>query len=134
RLLLEGAFSGLNALYSREKPGNNRDIPFIQEQTGPISFGSHEWRPTASFTPRVRANMSYVSGAHNTKVGIDHYMNHAIRTWETNNLNLRYRYLNHVPNQITMYAGGHSEDATVRGGALYAQDQWTVNRFTFQGG
>ena len=104
RVLLEAAFSGLGALYSRDKPGNNRDIPLIQEQTGPITFGSHEWRPTVSWTPRVRAHLAYVTGSHNVKVGFDHYMNHAIRTWETNDLNLRYRVLNRVPNQITMYA------------------------------
>jgi carboxypeptidase family protein len=134
RVLFETAFSGLTSLYSREKPGNNKSIPFIQEQTGPITFGSHEWRPTVSFTPRVRAHMAYVTGSHNVKAGFDHYMNHAIRTWQTNDLNLRYRVLNGAPNQITMYASGHSEDATVRGGAFYAQDQWTVQRFTIQGG
>jgi hypothetical protein len=134
RLLVEGAFSGLGALYSREKPGNNKDIPLIVEQTGPITFGSHEWRPTVSWTPRVRAHVSYVTGSHNTKIGFDHYMNHAVRTWESNNLNLRYRVQNRIPNQITMYASGHSEDATVRGGAFYGQDEWTVKRFTLQGG
>ena len=39
----------------------------------------------------------------------------SIRTWYTNNQNLRYRVRDGVPNQITMYANGHSEDATVRG-------------------
>jgi len=134
RVLVEAAFSGLGALYSREKPGNNKDVPFIMEQTGPITFGSHEWRPTVSWTPRARAHLAYVTGSHGVKVGFDHYMNHAIRTWETNNLNLRYRVQNRIPNQITMFAGGHSEDATVRGGAFYGQDEWTVDRFTFQGG
>ena len=38
RLLVEAAFSGLGALYSREKPGNNKDVPNITEQTGPITF------------------------------------------------------------------------------------------------
>jgi Carboxypeptidase regulatory-like domain len=134
RLLAEAAFSGLGALYSREKPGNNKDVPLIMEQTGPITFGSHEWRPTVSWTPRARAHLAYVTGSHSVKVGFDHYMNHAVRTWETNNLNLRYRVQNRIPNQITMFAGGHSEDATVRGGAFYGQDEWTRDRFTFQGG
>jgi carboxypeptidase family protein len=134
RVLVEAAFSGLGALYSREKPGNNKDVPFIMEQTGPITFGSHEWRPTVSWTPRARAHLAYVTGSHGVKVGFDHYMNHAVRTWETNNLNLRYRVQDRIPNQITMYASGHSEDATVRGGAFYGQDEWTVDRFTFQGG
>jgi hypothetical protein len=134
RMMVEGAFSGLGALYSRDKPGNNRDIPLIQEQTGPITFGSHEWRPTVSWTPRARAHLAYVTGSHNVKVGFDHYMNHAVRTWETNNLNLRYRVQNRIPNQITMFAAGHSEDATVRGGAFYGQDEWTMGRFTLQGG
>jgi len=82
----------------------------------------------------VRAHVAYVTGSHNMKVGFDHYMNHAIRTSQTNDLNLRYRVQNGIPNQITMFAGGHTEDATVRGGAVYGQDQWTVKRFTLQGG
>ena len=135
RVLLEAAFSGLNALYSREKPGNNKNIPFIQEQTGPITFGSHEWRPTVSFTPRARAHVAYVTGSHNVKVGLrplheprdPHVADQRPRTCGTGSAT-------GVPNQITMYASGHSEDATVRGGAFYAQDQWTVQRFTIQGG
>ena len=70
RVLVEAAFSGLTSLYSREKPGNNKNIPLIVEQTGPITFGSHEWRPTVSFTPRARAHVAYVTGSHNVKVGL----------------------------------------------------------------
>ncbi len=113
RLLVEAAFSGLGAFYYRERPGNNRDIPLIVEQTGPITFGSQEWRPTSSWTPRERGHLAYVTGSHNAKVGFDYYLNRAVRTSETNNLNLRYRVRDRIPNQITMFAGGHSEKATV---------------------
>ena len=36
--------------------GNNKDVPNITEQTGPITFGSHEWRPTVLDAACARAH------------------------------------------------------------------------------
>ena len=68
------------------------------------------------------------------KVGFDQMHNISDRIWWTNNQGLLYRFNNGVPNQLTMILNGFSQEAEVRGGAVYAQDQWTTGRFTAQGG
>ena len=91
------------------------------------------WRPAVSFTPRIRASMSYVSGAHNIKVGFDQMDNYSDRIYLTNNQGLFYRFNNGMPNQLTMVLNNFRQQEHVRGGAAYAQDQWTLGRLTRAG-
>ena len=84
------------------------------------------WRPAVSFTPRMRGSMAYVSGAHNVKVGFDQMDNYSDRIYLTNNQGLFYRFNNGVPNQLTMILNNFRQQEHVRGGAAYAQDQWTL--------
>ena len=134
RFLAEAAFSGMGFSYGREREGNDRNLIQVMDQVGPITYRSMTWRPAVSFTPRYRAALSYTSGAHNMKVGFDQMLNTSDRIWWTNNQGLLYRFNNGVPNQLTMILNGFNQQATVRGGAMYAQDQWTAGRFTVQGG
>jgi hypothetical protein len=134
RILVEAGFSGMGFSYGREREGNNRNLIQVQDQTGPITYRSMNWRPAVSFTPRYRAWLSYVSGAHNMKVGFDQMHNISDRVWHTNFHGLAYRFDDGVPNRITMILNDFRQEAEVRGGAAYAQDQWTLGRFTAQGG
>ena len=134
RLLLEAAFTGMGFSYGREKRGNNRDLIQVTDQVGPITYRSMTWRPAVSFTPRVRASASYVSGAHNAKVGFDTMKNISDRIYYNNSQGLFYRFNNGVPNQLTMILDGFRQQGEVHSGAAYAQDQWTIGRFTAQGG
>jgi len=120
--------------YGREKQGNNRDLIQVNDQVGPITFRSMNWRPAVSFTPRMRGSMAYVSGSHNVKVGFDQMDNYSDRIYLTNNPGLFYRFNNGVPNQLTMVLNNFRQQEHVRGGAVYAQDQWTLGRLTAQGG
>ena len=92
------------------------------------------WRPAVSLTPRYRASLSYVSGAHNVKVGFDQMDNISDRICHTNHQGLAYRFSDGVPNQLTMVLNDFRQKEQVRGGALYGQDQWTLGRLTAQGG
>jgi Carboxypeptidase regulatory-like domain len=134
RVLLEAAFSGMGFSYGREKEGNNRDLIQVMDQTGPITYRSMNWRPAVSWTPRVRASMSYVSGQHNVKVGFDQMDNFSDRIYLTNNQGLFYRFNNGAPNRLTMIINNFRQQEHVRGGAVYGQDQWTIGRLTAQGG
>ena len=134
KVLVEAAFSGMGFSYGREKEGNNRDLIQVRDQVGPITYRSMTWRPAVSFTPRYRAWMSYVTGAHNMKVGFDQMHNISDRIWWNNTKGLLYQFNNGVPNQLTMILNGFRQEAEVRGGAVYGQDQWTLGRFTLQGG
>ena len=134
RVLLEAGFSGMGFSYGRERQGNNRDLVQVMDQTGPITYRSMNWRPAVSFTPRVRGSLSYVSGEHNMKVGFDQMDNYSDRIYLTNNPGLLYRFNAGVPNRVTMILNNFRQQEHVRGGAAYAQDQWTLRRLTVQGG
>jgi hypothetical protein len=137
RLLLEAGFSGMGFSYGREREGNNRNLVQIVEQAGPagqLTYRSMNWRPAVSFTPRYRAAVSYVSGAHNVKVGFDQMDNYSDRIYKTNLQGLAYRFNNGVPNRLTMILNDFAQKNHVAGGAAYAQDQWTLDQITVQGG
>ena len=76
-----------------------------------------------------RFSVSYVSGSHSFKVGLQ-----IMEGWEkTNgriNKDLSYLFLNQVPSNLTQYATPLTSDSRVRSTALYAQDQWTIDRLT----
>ena len=134
RILLDAAFSGMGFSYGRERVDNNRDLIRVVDQVGPMTYRSGDWRPAVSFTPRYRASMSYVQGAHNVKVGFDQMHNISNRVWHTNHQGLAYRFSGGVPNQLTQILNNLRQEAEVRGGAAYGQDQWTLGRLTAQGG
>jgi len=137
RVLLEAGFSGMGFSYGREREGNNRNLVQVVEQAGPagqLTYRSMNWRPAVSFTPRYRAAVSYVSGAHNVKVGFDQMDNYSDRIYQTNHQGLAYRFNNGVPNRLTMILNDFEQKNHVAGGAAYAQDQWTLGRVTVQGG
>jgi len=134
RILLEAAFSGMGFSYGREKATNNRDLIQVNDQVGPITYRSMNWRPAVSFTPRMRASMAYVSGSHNVKVGFDQMDNYSDRIYLQNNQGLFYRFNNGTPNQLTMVLNNFRQQEHVRGGAVYGQDQWTLGRLTVQAG
>ncbi len=75
----------------------------------------------------------HVTGTHNTKVGYDAY--HAIsdRTYERGD-GLTYRFNLGVPNQLTMILDGFRAQAAVQNTAIFAQDRWTLGRFSLSGG
>src|SRR2546428_3651112 len=108
--------------YGREKEGNNRNLIRVVDQVGPITYRSMDWRPAVSFTPRYRASLAYVSGAHNAKFGFDQMANISDRIWHTNWQGLAYRFSAGAPNQVTMILNQFKQKATVRGGAAAAQE------------
>ena len=80
------------------------------------------------------ANLSYVTGAHNIKVGylgVFHYDNQQSNF--SNPEGLVYRFNNGVPNQLTELSGWFDSQWRTRGAAVFGQDQWTFKRLTLQG-
>jgi hypothetical protein len=137
RLLLEAGWGYVGFLYGREREGNNREIPRIVEQAGAIpglTYGSMTWQRNTSFTPRYRASASYVTGAHNFKVGIDGLSFYQERIYVGNNQALNYRLNNGVPNQLTMFINDFKFNNVTKSFAAFAQNQTTLGRLTIQGG
>src|SRR2546423_3682276 len=80
-----------------------------------------------------RASASYVTGAHNMKVGYQGSYLVADSEFDTNISQLAYRFSNHVPNQFT-YRLPHFQTADrTKVTALFVQDTWTRERLTAQG-
>ena len=85
----------------------------------------------------VRASLTYVTGAHNIKFGYQGGFGNPSQTYNYPNQVTQIRMRDGVPNQLTQttVVGGHIK--YVRNLIpinFYAQDQWTFNRLTLQGG
>ena len=80
-----------------------------------------------------RASASYVTGAHNMKVGYQGSYLIADSEFDTNVSQLAYRFNNHVPNQFTYRLPQFQTADRTKVAALFAQDTWTHNRLTVQG-
>jgi len=78
--------------------------------------------------------MSYVTGAHNIKVGYQGYFSAVHNGRVPNNQQLRYTFNNQVPISVSYFLSPRwDQHDRVENAALYAQDQWTVGRLTLQG-
>ena len=89
----------------------------------------------------LRASISYITGAHNMKVGYMGGFSNPSQSYYNFTPFVQYRFNNGVPNQLTQTAqyGGTGASAVefVRNlvpTSFYAQDQWTKERLTLQGG
>ena len=82
----------------------------------------------------AQANVSYVTGSHNAKFGFQYNWGTYVNTRETNG-DLQQVYSNGVPSSVTVYNTPlRYKDALNGDLGLYAQDTWTINRLTLNGG
>jgi len=85
--------------------------------------------------PQMRGSMSYVTGAHDMKVGVtNQFMSYDdLRT--ENNASVSYNFFNGAPLSIIERAGPYeTHGRSPLNLALYAWDKWTVSRLTLNGG
>ncbi|MEP7309604.1 MAG: carboxypeptidase regulatory-like domain-containing protein [Acidobacteriota bacterium] len=134
RLLAEAGYAQVRTKYGRQN--RNADLIPVTEQGGAIPglvYRSGGWLRNLTSTPRWRAALSYVTGAHSLKVG---YEGQFLST-DGGTLfpfpDLAYRFNNGVPNQLTMRVNPQLNNDRVKGAALYAQDQWSLRRLSVQG-
>ena len=82
----------------------------------------------------TQASVSYVTGSHNAKIGFQYNWGTYINTRETN-ADLQQVYPNGVPSSVTVYNTPlRYKDALLGDLGIYAQDTWTINRLTVNGG
>ncbi|HEX2460177.1 MAG TPA: carboxypeptidase regulatory-like domain-containing protein [Vicinamibacterales bacterium] len=85
----------------------------------------------------LRASLTYVTGAHNIKFGYQGGFGNPSQTYNYPNQVTQIRMRDGVPNQLTQttVVGGHIKYVrNLIPVNFYAQDQWTFNRLTLQGG
>jgi hypothetical protein len=80
-----------------------------------------------------RLNVSYVTGSHNFKTGI------WVQQWPNFNEfsvngGMLQNFRNGVPTSVTLYASPLHNKTMAHNVGLYAQDQWTMRRLTFNAG
>jgi hypothetical protein len=140
---------GPRALYGGPEPANNnRNMIRVQEQAGlipglvyraPTTFGGGNnngyWSRPSGNSLTGRSAISYVSGAHNVKVGISYARHSNLGVNFYNNDRLAYTFTNGVPTSLTMFGLDSVRNIVHLGNlALYGQDQWTLHRVTLQAG
>jgi hypothetical protein len=82
----------------------------------------------------TQASVSYVTGAHNAKFGFQYNWGTYVNTRETN-ADLQQVYSNGVPVSVTVYNTPlRYKDALLGDLGIYAQDTWTIDRLTVNGG
>jgi hypothetical protein len=117
------------------------DALTISTPDGPVTFTglnyrSANWSGHTGFTRVFQGAVSYVTGSHSAKFGARFHQNDSTFPKNFyNNAQLKYNFRAGVPYQLTMY-GDQASDQHQRQRifAVYAQDRWTINRLSLQGG
>ena len=141
KLLLEAGLSSFNSRWGLYPgAGADQSIISITELTAtgvPVPFFSY--RSTANPLGNDqqhnvwRASMSYVTGAHSAKFGYQAAYQ-VQKQFTIGNPNMvSYTFFGGAPFSLTQYIPSQFSNRT-RFDAIYAQDQWTINRLTLQGG
>jgi len=149
RMLIEGGFSRFAYGYARfgmAAPDALMDLIPVTELTArygrpnfsyrgvfdPLDFGFNDNNAVNS---SWRAALSYVTGAHNMKVGYMGQFNEVHNGRVPNHTQLRYTFNGGRPTNVSYFLSPrwdqHDRAQTV---GLFAQDQWTIGRLTLQGG
>jgi len=141
RLLFEAGVSSFSSKWGGYIPEGSKTgaIAVLEQSTAagvPVpNFTYHGWASAASNNQQHniwRASMSYVTGAHNFKVGLQSAYEVYRQTQNVDN-QLAYTFNNGTPTQLTMRIGPHIQSNRTRYDGIYAQDQWTHGRLTLQG-
>ena len=145
RMLFDAGFGAYQSPFGpRESPGNTtRPLARVTEQCAAgctanggipnLTYRSANWGHSWDAQYTWRASVSYVTGAHNLKVGyggvalVSDLENH------TNDLNLAYTFSNGVPISLTQSLLPFTTSYRTRNASFYVQDQWTLGRMTLQG-
>ena len=140
RLLIEAQVgdtyndSRLNA--TRDGLAYSDVIPVVEATTGSL-FRSNSilgYGVIHNYQPQARFSVSYVTGSHAAKFGVDYSWGY--QSWINRSWNQQTRYILFGGNPILadVQNGPWTERHTFRKLGIYAQDQWTIDRFTINAG
>ena len=144
KVLLEGFFGlGPRAQFGdKQRLDTNLDMIRVTDTgtvAGPITniaYRGGTWARHYGEMFTYRGSLSYITGAHNLKVGAQLQKTfNAFPVPYYNNHRLHYTFANGTPTGLTMFANwGANNPFNMDTTALYAQDTWTMGRLTLQGG
>ena len=150
RLLFEAGWGNYLSRYANDAPRRDGShVPgmiSVLEQAGEIPgliyrldnpLGGGYQRHQIGTRAQIRASVSYIPGAHNAKFGYYGGFSNPSQGYHNLTPFVQFRFNNGVPNQLTQTAVYPGEVKFVRNlipTAFFAQDTWTRNRLTLQGG
>ena len=144
RLLLEAGLSSFNSRWGLypgagadqsivsiteliDSPANDIPVPFFTYRSTANPLGNDQQHNV------WRASASYVTGSHSMKLGYQAAYQVQKQFTIGNPNMISYTFLGGAPSSLTQYIPSQFSNRT-RFDAIYVQDQWTVSRFTVQGG
>jgi hypothetical protein len=142
RLLLEAGYSRLayEPVFGRPPSDGIFDIIPVTEQAAIDGHSSNfTYRAIPSYLKgwarnnNARASLTYVTGAHNAKIGYQGAFQLSDDTSFQNETLTTYRFNRGNPNQFTINLPDWQDSGRTIQHSVYAQDQWTVKRLTLQG-
>jgi hypothetical protein len=145
RLLLDGGFSRLAypGGAGTGSPDGARNLIQVVEQAAIdghlANYGYRGMDTTGGSYQNIknwRAAASYVTGAHNLRVGYQggyQRIDNGLITGNTGDSQLAYRFNNRVPNQFTFRLPDWRTSNRTMTSALFVQDTWTSGRLSLQG-
>jgi hypothetical protein len=151
RLLLEA--SGIHRverwgnMHLQTGKGDNVDaiapgITSVTDTGNPVTGGTLTYRSAAQFNNSWNWNIhyrfaaSYITGSHNFKVGFNNaYLHHENTNYTDPTTPYSYNFIGGVPTSLTYRITPNAIKVNVDYDmGLFAQDRWTVGRWTLQGG
>ena len=108
-----------------------RMIRVTEQSTGFAYRATTATMDTWNYQNFWRASLSYITGAHALKAGIDSEAGSQDRERFSIDAPIEYRFNNGVPNQLTLHALPYEASFKLNADSgLYVQDRWTVKRVT----
>src|SRR5262245_14342010 len=142
RLLFEAGVS-LSAQILDRNPQDESTQPTIVEQSSGLGYRAISTAAAESLVYlhqdvrnyNMRGSASYVTGSHAIKVGLAYIYARELMEGKSNNGNVSYTVLNGVPQRVTYWNLPYSNTFRLNPKfALFAQDQWKVQRLTVNAG
>ena len=90
------------------------------------------WGPAKGATDDATGSVSYVTGAHNAKIGYQYRMLDLQDDDQAGDTQLGYRFNGATPNAVSYYLPEMGRRTITKTHGIYVQDTWTLNRLTVQ--
>ncbi|HTM04315.1 MAG TPA: TonB-dependent receptor [Vicinamibacterales bacterium] len=150
KLLLEAGYTPFRyqPIFGHPAPDANLDLIPVTEQSNAINpatgapyapvtnfryRGVPVWGPAKGNTDDIQANVSYVTGAHSSKIGYQMRRLDLLDKDQAGHTQLMYRFNKGVPNAVTYYLPNFGRRTITKTNSVFAQDSWTHGRLTLQG-
>jgi len=140
RLLFEAGATVLDMLLTQDRQPDSspEDISVLEQST------NYRYRSRATgfdnnygTSPQIQANqrfsVSYITGSHALKIGMQLQEGHRVSTQEINQ-DTSYTFLRGLPQSVTLWSSHREENWLWPNLGIFGQDQWTMGKVTLNMG